>query len=190
MSDEQPTDHDRTLRPTRRQVLGALGGAVVGVGVAQGQSGGVSVTGGSTGAAARAVNPVGELYLGPETFANSVVDGQPDRLFVSTDTTTAFVDDGLSGTATVASGSSLPVYYAPSEGDLAAPADPSEPALVVVGTSSFEIGVPDGYPSLPDFGNTTMTRLEKVIVADQQSSIPDSSAATLAVASDAVEVDA
>lgn len=175
---------------TRRQALAGLGLVIMSAATASGQSNNDGVSGGSTGAAARAANPVGELYLGPETFANSVVEGQPDRLFVSTDTTTAFVDDGLSGTATVASGSSLPVYYAPSSSDLAAPAEPTKPALVAVGTSSFKIGVPDGYGSLPDFGNTAMTRLKKVIVADQQSSIPDSSASTLAVASDAVEVDA
>jgi hypothetical protein len=176
------------LRPTRRQLLAGLGVGAAAASVAAASSD-PSVTGGSTGAAAAAVNPVGELYLGPETFAGTVVDGQPDRLFVATDTATAFVDDGLSGTATVATGSSLPVYHAPSASELAAPADPTEPALVVVGTSSFEIGVPDGYQSLPSLGNTNMSRLNTVIVADQQSSIPDSSASTLAVASDAVEVD-
>jgi hypothetical protein len=158
------------LRPSRRQVLGGvLGALAVAAGASTGQSGGTDTSGGSTTAFETQTEVAPGLHIGPAT-GREAIDSATDKLFVGSDQTPPFADASLSGHQVVAQGNNLPAFVATSESDLSTP--PSTPAIAVVEQAGVRIATEGSFSSFPDFGNANMTRANSVHVAPSITELP------------------
>jgi hypothetical protein len=157
------------LRPSRRQVLGGVVGALALAAGASSQSGGTDTSGGSTTAFETQTEVAPGLHIGPAT-GREAVNSAPDKLFVGSDQTPPFPDASLSGHQVVAQGDQLPAFVCTAESDLSTP--PSTPAIALVEEAGVRIATGDSFSSYPDFGNANMTRAQSVHVAPSINDLP------------------
>jgi hypothetical protein len=173
MRDPNDADDSR-LRPTRRQVLGGLGVAALATAWGIDQSTAqqiVDVTGGSVEATRRAVTVRDGLFIGPVEVLE-VVESAPDHLFIGTNATPPKLHDpaGSVSHSVVASGSTLPAWYAPSESDLAVP--PETPALAIVDDAGVRVATEGAFATTQSPSETAMQRARSIHVAEQISDLP------------------
>jgi hypothetical protein len=158
------------LRPSRRQVLGGvLGALALAAGASTGQSGGTDASGGSTAAFAEQTEVAPGLHIGPAT-GREAVDSAPGKLYAAPRQTPPFVDDSVSRHQVVAEGNNLPAFVTTAESDLSTP--PSTPAIAVVEQAGVRIATEGSFSSYPSFGNGNMKRASSIHVAPSIADLP------------------